>query len=74
MAQQKETISAGKMWVFIGIAIAVIGLLMTIAMSVVFNSNGERAVSNCEKGGGIAQVEKSKLLFITTAYKVECEK
>ena len=74
MAQHKETISAGKMWIFIGLSIAVVGLLMTIAMSVVFNGNGERAVQSCEKSGGFAQVEKSSILFITTAYKVECEK
>lgn len=74
MSQQKETISTGKIWIFIGLAIAVIGLLMTIAMSIVFNSNGERAAQNCEKSGGVAQVEKSTILFLTTSYKVECEK
>ncbi|MER2000408.1 MAG: hypothetical protein ABS882_11580 [Lysinibacillus sp.] len=74
MAQQKETISAGKIWIIIGLSIAVVGLLMTIAMSVVFNGNGERAVQSCEKSGGVAKVEKSSILFITTAYKVECEK
>lgn len=74
MAQQKEIMSAGKIWIFIGVAIAVIGLLMTIAMSVVFNGNGDRAVQNCEKSGGVAQVEKSSFLFLTTSYKVECEK
>ena len=74
MSQQKEIVSAGKMWIFIGISIAVIGLLLSIAMSVVFNGNGERAVESCEKSGGIAEVEKASFLFLTTSFKVDCLK
>ena len=71
---QKTEVSSGKMWLYTALAAVVLALLMVIAMSVVFNGNGNRAVESCEKSSGTANVEKSNVLFITTSYKVTCEK
>lgn len=71
---QKTEISSKKMWLYTALAAVVVALLMVIAMSIVFNGNGDRAVESCEKSGGTAQIDKSHVLFITTSYKVTCEK
>ena len=55
----------------IGAAIAVIGLLFTIAMSVVSSQNIDRLVANCEKGGGVAEVVE-KGFILTTSYEFTC--
>ena len=49
---EKQAMNNGKVWMFIGIAIAVIGLLFTIAMNVVSNQNIDRLTAKCEKNGG----------------------
>ena len=69
--EQKQAINNGKMWMIIGAAIAVIGLLFTIAMSVVSSQNIDRLVANCEKGGGVAEVVE-KGFILTTSYEFTC--
>ena len=69
--EQKQAINNGKMWMIIGAAIAVIGLLFTIAMSVVSSQNIDRLVAKCEKGGGVAEVVE-KGFILTTSYEFTC--
>lgn len=73
MTNERETISSGKLWIIIGIAIATIALLFTIAMGVVFNQNIDRLTSQCEKSGGVPIVKEEKFLGITTSYEVKCD-
>ncbi|WP_332646889.1 hypothetical protein [Lysinibacillus sp. 54212] len=63
----------GKMWIIIGVAIAVIGILFTIAMSVVSAQNIERLEKACIKDGGEPNVVE-KGFIITTSYEFKCEK
>lgn len=70
---EKQAVNNGKMWIIIGVAIAVIGLVFTIAMSVVSNQNLDRHVAQCEKSGGEAEVVK-KGFIITTSYEFSCKK
>ncbi|WP_413362773.1 hypothetical protein [Lysinibacillus sp. 3P01SB] len=70
---EKQAVSNGKMWLIIGVAIAVIGLLFTIAMSVVSSQNIDRLVTQCENSGGAADVVK-KGFILTTSYEFTCKK
>lgn len=70
---EKQAVSNGKMWLIIGIAIAVIGLLFTIAMSVVSSQNIDRLVTQCEKSGREAVVVE-KGFILTTSYEFTCKK
>ena len=67
----KQVMNNGKAWMFIGIAIAVIGLLFTIAMNVVSNQNIERLTAKCEKNGGTAQIIENGFI-LTTSYEFKC--
>ena len=69
--EQKQAINNGKIWMIIGAAIAVIGLLFTIAMSVVSSQNIDRLVAKCEKAGGVAEVVE-KGFILTTSYEFTC--
>ena len=68
---EKQVMNNGKVWMFIGIAIAVIGLLFTIAMNVVSNQNIDRLTAKCEKNGGTAQVIENGFI-LTTSYEFAC--
>lgn len=74
MKEKETTMHAGKLWLIIGAAIAILGLLFTIAMSVAFNSNIDRLTTSCERDGGQAVVSKQQFLFLTTGYSFECDK
>ena len=65
---EEQVMNNGKVWMFIGIAIAVIGLLFTIAMNVVSNQNIDRLTAKCEKDGGTAQVIENGFI-LTTSYE-----
>ena len=69
--EQKQAVNNGKMWIIIGVAIAVIGLLFTIAMSVVSSQNIDRLVAKCEKSGGVPEVVE-KGFILTTSYEFTC--
>ena len=70
---ENQAMNNGKVWMFIGIAIAVIGLLFTIAMNVVSNQNIERLTAKCERDGGTAQVIENGFI-LTTSYEFKCIK
>lgn len=70
---KQETVSSRKLWVIIGISIVIIGILFTIAMSVVFNQNINRLTSQCEKSGKTPIVNEEKFIGFTTSYEVFCE-
>ena len=70
---EKQVINNGKIWMFIGIAIAVIGLLFTIAMNVVSNQNIDRLTAKCEKNGGTPEVIENGFI-LTTSYEFKCIK
>lgn len=70
--QQQQAMNNGKMWIFIGVAIAVIGLLFMIAMDVVSGQNIERLSNQCEKNGGTPEVVEEGFI-LTTSYKFECK-
>ena len=67
----KHVINNGKVWMYIGIAIAVIGLLFTIAMNVVSNQNIDRLTARCEKDGGTPEVIENGFI-LTTSYEFTC--
>ena len=69
----KQVINNGKVWMYIGIAIAVIGLLFTIAMNVVSNQNIDRLTAKCEKNGGTPEVIENGFI-LTTSYEFTCIK
>lgn len=68
---EKQAMNNGKIWMFIGIAIAVIGLLFTIAMNVVSNQNIDRLTAKCEKNGGTPEVIENGFI-LTTSYEFIC--
>jgi|GEM_PF-3325905 len=68
---EKQAMNNGKVWMFIGIAIAVIGLLFTIAMNVVSNQNIDRLTTKCEKNGGTPEVIENGFI-LTTSYEFTC--
>lgn len=70
---ERETLNTGKLWMIIGFSIAVIGLLFTIAMSVVFNQNIDRLSNQCEKSGKTPIVKEEKFIGFTTSYQVFCD-
>ena len=70
---ENQVMNNGKVWMFIGIAIAVIGLLFTIAMNVVSNQNIERLTAKCERDGGTANVIENGFI-LTTSYEFKCIK
>lgn len=69
--KEQQVINNGKVWIFIGVAIAVIGLLFMIAMDVVSGQNIERLTNQCEKKGGTAEVVENGFI-LTTSYTFEC--
>ena len=68
---EKQAMNNGKIWMFIGIAIAVIGLLFTIALNVVSNQNIDRLTAKCEKNGGTPEVIENGFI-LTTSYEFIC--
>lgn len=71
--KEKQTMNNGKLWIIIGLAIAITGLLFTIAMSVVSSQNIDRLKTECEKNGRTAEVIE-KGFIITTSYEFTCNK
>lgn len=74
MNNERESLNSGKLWMIIGLSIATIGLLFTIAMSVVFNQNINRLSEQCEKTGVTPIVQTETFLGLTTSYNVICNK
>ena len=68
---ENQVMSNGKVWMYIGIAIAVIGLLFTIAMHVVSNQSIDRLTAKCERDGGTAHVIENGFI-LTTSYEFKC--
>lgn len=64
--------NAGKLWIAIGLMIAVFGLGMTLMTNNVNEKRINEMTQQCEKKGGEAVVSKEKS-FLSTNYKFECE-
>lgn len=64
--------NAGKLWIVIGLMIAVFGIGMTLMTNNVNQKRINEMTTQCEKDGGEALVSKEKSL-LTTNYKFECK-
>lgn len=64
--------NAGKLWIAIGLMIAVFGIGMTLMTNNVNEKRMDELTKQCEKDGGVAHVSKEKS-FLSTNYKFECK-
>ncbi|GLC88590.1 hypothetical protein [Lysinibacillus piscis] len=65
--------AGGKLWLLIGLFIAIFGIGMTITTNIVNDRKIDAMTAQCEEEGGIAQVSKEKSL-LSTKYAFECKK
>ena len=63
---------AGKLWVVIGLMIAVFGIGMTLMTNNMNDKRIDEMTQQCEADGGEAIVSKEKS-FLSTSYKFECK-
>ena len=64
--------SGGKIWMIIGLMIAVFGFGMTFMTNNVNEKRIDEMTTQCEKYGGKALVSKEKS-FLSTNYTFKCE-
>lgn len=64
--------NAAKIWIIIGLMIAVFGLGMTFMTNNVNEKRMDEMTKQCEKDGGKALVSKEKN-FLSTNYTFKCE-
>lgn len=64
--------NAGKLWIAIGLMIAVFGIGMTLMTNNVNEKRIGEMTNQCEKDGGEAIVSEEKS-FLSTNYKFECK-
>lgn len=64
--------NAGKLWIVIGLMVAVFGMGMTFMTNNVNEKRIDEMSKQCEKDGGEPIVSKEKS-FLSTNYKFECE-
>ncbi|MEK5232562.1 hypothetical protein MHB42_12420 [Lysinibacillus sp. FSL K6-0232] len=65
--------SAGKLWIIIGLFIAVFGIGMTMMTNMMNDKKIDAMTQQCESEGGQAIVTKEKS-FLSTKYGFECQK
>lgn len=65
--------NSGKVWMIIGVATIIIGIIFGIIFSNVSEKQIEQLIEKCENDGGEAIVEKNGFI-ITTSFKFECKK
>jgi len=63
---------AGKLWIMIGLLIAVFGVGMTIMTNTMNTKKIDAMTEQCEKDGGEAIVSKEKS-FLSTNYSFKCK-
>ena len=63
---------AGKLWIMIGLLIAVFGVGMTFMTNTMNAKKIDAMTEQCEKNGGKAIVSKEKN-FLSTNYSFECK-
>jgi len=63
---------AGKLWMMIGLLIAVFGVGMTFMTNTINAKKMDAMTEQCEKDGGEAIVSKEKN-FLSTSYSFKCE-
>ena len=63
---------AGKLWIMIGLLIAVFGVGMTFMTNTMNAKKIDAMTEQCEKDGGEAIVSKEKN-FLSTSYSFKCE-
>ncbi|MFJ7731623.1 hypothetical protein ACIQXF_06965 [Lysinibacillus sp. NPDC097231] len=63
---------AGKLWIIIGLTIAVFGIGMTFMTNTMNAKKIDAMTEQCEKGGGEAIVSKEKN-FLSTSYSFNCK-
>jgi flagellar basal body-associated protein FliL len=64
---------AGKLWIIIGLLIAVFGVGMTFMTNTMNAKKIDAMTEQCEKDGGEAIVSKEKN-FLSTNYSFKCKK
>lgn len=62
----------GKLWIMIGLLIAVFGVGMTFMTNTINAKKMDAMTEQCEKEGGEAIVSKEKN-FLSTSYSFRCE-
>ncbi|KOY80925.1 hypothetical protein I6G82_04680 [Lysinibacillus macroides] len=63
---------AGKLWIIIGLFIAVFGIGMTLMTNMLNDKKMDAMIQQCESDGGQAIVAKEKN-FLSTQYSFECK-
>ncbi|WP_338651504.1 hypothetical protein [Lysinibacillus sp. Y5S-8] len=63
---------AGKLWIIIGLFIAVFGIGMTVMTNTINDKKIDAMTQQCENDGGQAIVSKEKN-FLSTSYSFECK-
>ncbi len=63
---------AGKLWIIIGLMIAVFGIGMTFMTNTMNAKKIDAMTEQCEKDGGEAIVSKEKN-FLSTSYSFNCK-
>ncbi|MFJ7979254.1 hypothetical protein ACIQ1D_02945 [Lysinibacillus xylanilyticus] len=63
---------AGKLWMMIGLLIAVFGVGMTFMTNTMNAKKNDTMTEQCEKDGGEAIVSKEKS-FLSTNYSFKCK-
>lgn len=64
---------AGKLWMMVGLLIAVFGLGLTLMTNTMNAKKIDTMTEQCEKDGGEAIVSKEKN-FLSTNYSFKCKK
>ncbi|MEE3805907.1 MULTISPECIES: hypothetical protein [Lysinibacillus] len=62
----------GKLWIIIGLFIAVFGIGMTVMTNTINDKKIDAMAQQCENDGGQAIVSKEKN-FLSTSYSFECK-
>ncbi|KUF30972.1 MULTISPECIES: hypothetical protein [Lysinibacillus] len=62
----------GKLWIIIGLFIAVFGIGMTVMTNTINDKKIDAMTQQCENDGGQAIVSKEKN-FLSTSYSFECK-
>ncbi|MFG3433648.1 hypothetical protein [Lysinibacillus fusiformis] len=63
---------AGKLWIIIGLFIAVFGIGMTVMTNMMNEKKMDAMTVQCEDNGGQAIISKEKN-FLSTSYSFECK-
>ncbi|HBJ01440.1 MULTISPECIES: hypothetical protein [Lysinibacillus] len=73
MANERPTGNkAGKLWIIIGLFIAVFGIGMTVMTNMMNEKKIDAMTEQCEDDGGQAIISKEKN-FLSTSYSFDCK-